>query len=629
MIVVGTAGHIDHGKSAIVKRLTGTDPDRLPEEKARGMTIDLGFAFYDAAENNQIALIDVPGHERFVKNMIAGAFGVDAVMLVVAADDGWMPQSEEHFQITRLLGVRHGLVVLNKIDLVEADWLDLLESELRSKLAGSFLQDAPIIRVSAETGAGFDRLAQYLRDLASRLESRRDIGKARLAVDRSFIRPGMGGVVTGTLRGGTFRVGQTVGIWPAMTTGKIRTLQSNGHDVEVAVPGQRTAVSLTGVDRVQLVRGGVISDRTDLTFFSRHPVLSLSVEMLPHAPVELVDRRRVLVIVGTSEVEGEVRLYDRKALLPGETGLVFFIPDQPVYALVGDRFVLRLPTPMLTLGGGVVLDHFPTLPRRKDFARYGYLGDRQQFSLASLILSELRKRVFVQRDRLLYDADFAFADIQNTVATLIEKEQVGEYEAHLYSRTVLTDSAKDTLELFRSELAANPHQKGLPIAHLERKLMPLGPVLPILLGYLVKKGDLELKGDLYDLAGRGMSLKGVIKQAHDEICVALTAQKYDPPTLATLAAGGKVHQQAIKYIIESGEGYKCGSDFLFLTEVWAEIVAFVHAQLREKERLSVTELRDRFGFTRKYAIPILEELDRLGLTQRDGDFRTKGKRFDE
>jgi len=291
MIIVGTAGHIDHGKSAIVKRLTGTDPDRLPEERERGMTIDLGFAFYRTPSEEQIAFVDVPGHERFVKNMIAGAGGIDVVLLVIAADDGWMPQSQEHFQIIRLLGVKRGLLVLNKVDLVEPDWLQLLEDDIRQKTAGSFLAESPIFRVSAETGEGFDKLAGFLDHLPASINKRSDYDKARLFIDRSFIRQGIGGVVTGTLRGGSLDVGQTVSLWPSMITAKIRTLQSQNHEVTRVGPGQRTAVSLTGVDRELLVRGGVISGRTDLSFFKEHPVLALSVEMLPESPFPLNDRR--------------------------------------------------------------------------------------------------------------------------------------------------------------------------------------------------------------------------------------------------------------------------------------------------------------------------------------------------
>lgn len=628
MIVIGTAGHIDHGKSSIVKRLTGTDPDRLPEEKARGMTIDLGFAFYRTTSGEEIALVDVPGHERFVKNMIAGAGGIDSVMLVVAADDGWMPQSEEHFQITRLLGVRHGLIVINKCDLAVPDWLELLEQEMREKTAGSFLHDAPFFRVSAQTGYGFDRLGEYLNDLPKQLPSRKNLGKARLAVDRSFVRPGMGGVVTGTLRGGNLQVGQAVGVWPAMVTGKVRTLQSAGQEVQIAAPGQRTAVSFTGIEREQLVRGGVISDRTDLTYFRDNPLLVLSVELLAHAAVPLIDRRRALLIVGTTEAEGEVRLLDRKALEPSETGLVFFKPNEPVYALVGDRFVLRLPTPMVTLGGGTVLDHLPTLPRRRDLERYAYLNKRLSFTLESLVLSELEKQVLALRGDLLKTADFADSDVDQTLSQLEADGRIGRFDSYLYAIDALKQVADSVLVAVRHELQKQPHLKGLSTAQLTHELPHLSVVLPVLLNYLVRQSLLERKDDLYDLAGRGMSLKGIIKEAHDEILGILRAQKLAPPTLNELAAKGKNYQQAIKYIIESGEGYKCGSDFLFLSEVWSDIVAFVRNHLRATDRLSVAELRDRFGFTRKFAIPILEELDRLGVTTRDGDSRIRGKHFE-
>ena len=629
MIVMGTAGHIDHGKSSIVKRLTGTDPDRLPEEKVRGMTIDLGFAFYHTTDGEEIALVDVPGHERFVKNMIAGAGGIDSVMLVVAADDGWMPQSEEHFQITRLLGVRHGLIVLNKCDLAEPDWLELLEQELREKTSGSFLHDAPLFRVSAQTGDGFDRLSEYLNNLPGQLPSRKNLGKARLAVDRSFVRPGMGGVVTGTLRGGNLQVGQAVGVWPAMATGKVRTLQSAGQEVQIAAPGQRTAVSFTGVEREQLVRGGVISDRTDLTYFRDNPLLALYVELLANAVVQVADRRRVLLIVGTTEVEGELRLLDRKALNPSETGLAFFKPDKPVYALVGDRFVLRLPTPMVTLGGGTVLDHLPTLPRRRDSERYAYLNRRMSFTIESLMLSELEKRVLVLRGDLLEKADFADSDVDQILVQLETDGRIGRFDDYWFAVDSLKQVVDGVLTVMRKELQEQPHVKGLSVVQITRALPHMSDVLPVLLGYLVGQSMLERKDDLFDLAGRGMSLKGVIKQAHDEILDVLGAQKLDPPPLTSLAAKGKNHQQAIKYIIESGEGYKCGSDFLFLSEVWSDIVAFVRNHIRENERLQVADLRDRFGFTRKFAIPILEELDRLGVTARDGDSRIRGKHFED
>ncbi len=628
MIVIGTAGHIDHGKSAIVKRLTGTDPDRLPEEKSRGMTIDLGFAFYSASGGGSIALVDVPGHERFVRNMIAGAGGIDAVMLVIAADDGWMPQSEEHFQITRLLGVRHGLIVINKTDLVEPDWLELLEQDVRDRVQGSFLQDAPIFKVSAQTGDGFEALSAHLDLLGTQLEARRDFGKARLYVDRSFIRQGIGGVVTGTLRGGSFKVGQTVSVWPSCKKGKIRTLQSNGVDVGQATPGQRTAVSLTSVDREFLIRGGVISDRLDLDYFNRHPVLAVSTEMLHNAPFPLMDRRRALFIVGTTEVEGEIRLMGQKAIGPSESGIAFFKPDNPVYALVGDRFILRLPTPMVSLGGGSVLDHLAHFPRRKQMDQFSYLEERVGNDLKPLAISELRKRLIVPETELLRDADFGSAEIRATVEELTGNSTVGCLQSHLFLIQQLTETV-DALQVAMEEhLQENPHLKGLPVETLAKFVAMGRPVMTLVLEYMIEKGILARTADLYNLAGRGMSLKGVIKQAHDEIMAELEAHPYDPPLLASLAAKGKIHQNAIKYTIDSGECYKCGSNFLFLSSVWKEIVDFVRERLDADGEMAVADLKDRFGFTRKYTIPILEETDRKGLTERQGDFRVKGDKYE-
>ncbi|MEW6051482.1 MAG: selenocysteine-specific translation elongation factor [Candidatus Zixiibacteriota bacterium] len=628
MIVIGTAGHIDHGKSSIVKRLTGTDPDRLPEEKARGMTIDLGFAFRRTATGEHLAFVDVPGHERLVKNMIAGAGGIDVVMLVVAADDGWMPQSQEHFQIVKLLGVKQGIVVINKIDLADSEWLELLRQDLKGRLAGSFLADAPVFCVSANRGDGFDALETYLDGLPAQIPARQDIRKARLFIDRSFVRTGIGGVVTGTLQGGTFSVGQPVTVWPSMALGKIRSLQSEGSDVELARPGQRTAVSLTGVDKELMVRGGVITDRTDLTFFRDHPVLALDVDILPEAAVPLEDRRRVQVLLGTTEAEGEVRIFEAEGIRPGDRGLLFFRPDQPMYALVLDRFILRLPTPMVTLGGGMVLDHLVQFPRRRELESLSYLMSRTSGVLDALILSELTKRCLVEQTNLLREASCSPNQISARVTALLEQNQIGRFGAWLFATYHISQVVNRFRMSIEKVLHDQPHLKGLPL----EQLLPLSPcdavTTLILVEYLLSTGDLVRLADRYNLAGRGMSLKGIIKEAHDQIMNTLRREPYAPPTLPSLAALGKNHQQAIKYIIESGEGYKCGSDFIFLTETWTEIIQFVKSHLSAYPKLAVTDLKDRFGFTRKFAIPILEETDRIRLTQREGDARVKGDRFE-
>ncbi len=628
MLVIGTAGHIDHGKSAIVKRLTGTDPDRLPEEKLRGMTIDLGFAFRGDDEKGAIAFVDVPGHERFVKNMIAGVGGIDAVMLVIAADDGWMPQSQEHFQIVRLLGINHGLIVINKIDLAEQDWLELLTEDVREKVAGTFMAEAPIFHVSAQTGDGFEELERYLDTLPARISSQRDIGKARLYIDRSFVLTGIGGVVTGTLRGGALSVGQTVSVWPSGASGKVRSLRANNREVTKAEPGHRTALTLTGVDKENLVRGGVITDRRDQTYFEDRPVLALSMELLPEAPVSLSDRRRILFITGTSEVEGEIRMYNQKVVKPSQSSIIFFRPDQPVYTLTGDHYIARLPTPMVTLGGGRVLDHLPRLPYRREARRYEYLKSRITGSDVDLVFSELSCAIMIPSSTLLEHSTLSHSQVSSAVKQLMKDGLVDRFNDKLFHKTHFESIVSAFEEQASAYLKSKPHLKGLTREQVAQFSSTDAEAVTDLLDWLIHSGKLVKLGDRYNLVGRGMSLKGGIKVAHDEIIAQLKEQPHTPPRLALLAQGGKDHRDAIKFIIESGEGYKCGSEFLFLTPAWEEIVTFIRKQLNATGKLAVSDLKDRFGVSRKFAIPILEETDRLRLTTRDGDVRIKGDRYD-
>ncbi len=629
MLIIGTAGHIDHGKSSIVRRLTGTDPDRLPEEKARGMTIDLGFAFYKTPDDETIAFVDVPGHERFVKNMVAGVGGIDIVMLVIAADDGWMPQSQEHFDIVRLLNVKSGLIVINKIDLAEKDWLALLETEVREKVRGSFLEHAPIFPVSAQTGDGFAALKEYLDHISAKVKAQKDIGKARLYIDRSFVRPGIGGVITGTLRGGSLSVGQQVGIWPSGLTAKVRTLHSNNRDVEKAIPGQRTAVSFTGIDKEVLVRGGVITGRQDLRYYRDNPILALSVELLNDAEVPLTERRRILVIVGTTEVEGEARIYREKEIRPGQKGMIFFRPDEPMLAFIGDRYIVRLPTPMVTLGGGQVLDHLSHFPRKKDISQFSYLQKRTPVVLDQLILSELEKETIAPVKGLLEASDFSDEEIEAAVKDLWAKKRIRLFEECAYDPEHMEAALASLKSAVAGYLEENPHLKGLSTEQLTAIGGRSQSKTELFVRFLIKNGEMVKVADKYNLLGRGMSLKGPIKAAHDDIMAILKLEPYAPPNLLGFSNKGKSHKEAIKFILETGEGYKCGADFIFLIDVWNEVVHFLKQRLNETNNLSVADLKDRFGFSRKYAIPILEETDRIRLTQREGDVRIKGARFDD
>ena len=629
MLVVGTAGHIDHGKSAIVKRLTGTDPDRLPEEKARGMTIDLGFAFYQTRDDQTIALVDVPGHERFIRNMISGASGIDAVLLVIAADDGWMPQSEEHFQIIRLLGVSSGIILINKSDLAETDWLEILKSDIKEKVKDSFLKDSPIIEVSAETGNGFDKLKKELDRLPQTISRERDIDKARLYIDRAFMSKGFGTVVTGTLRDGCFVTGQTLSIWPSLKKAKIRSLQSNSKDVEKASPGQRTAISLTGTDKDELQRGRVLIAEKNLSHFKENPVLVLRLEVLKNSPLSLSSRRRLTFITGTTESQGEIRIFKDKQITPGSSGTVFFKPDDPVYALLGDHFIIRLPTPMLSLGGGIVIDHVRKFPRQKELEQFSYLDLRTDWQLDKIILSELSKENMLKPKELLVQLSFGAGKIKSELEKLLSVKKCGQIGDYIFETGTFEKISKETIIRIEKFLKENSHVTGLTIEQIEQLLKIGEEKTRVILNYLVTQNMLSEEREKYNLVNRQAGPEGKIRAAFDDIMNMLSEKPFAPPRLADIASKGSSYRQAIRYILDNNSAHKCGSEFLFANDAWRQILKFVRECLNNKSELKVTDLRDKFSFSRKYSIPILEETDRLKITRRQGDIRVKGENFEK
>src|SRR3989441_1209921 len=368
--VVGTAGHIDHGRTALVRALTGIDTDRLPEEKARGITIDIGFAYLEEPDGLMIEIVDVPGHERFVKNMLAGVGGIDLAMLVVAADEGVMPQTREHLAICSLLHIKSGLCVLTKRDLAEADWIELVRDDLAALVRGTFLEGAPIVAASAKTGEGLPELRATLAGLARRVPPKASGRLPRLPIDRVFTVKGFGTVVTGTLTEGRLRVDDRVEVYPRGIQAKIRGLQAHGHPVGEARAGQRTAVNLQGVERTALERGDVLGAPGPLL---SSPLVDGTLELLPAAPRPLKARDRVRFHAGTSEIMARVLLLDRTELAPGESTYARFRLERGLVALPGDRFVIRSYSPMITIGGGTLLDVSPPRFKRKAPALLAHL----------------------------------------------------------------------------------------------------------------------------------------------------------------------------------------------------------------------------------------------------------------
>src|SRR5438876_595910 len=413
-VVVGTAGHIDHGKTSLVKALTGTDTDRLPEEKARGITIDLGFAFLEEPDGLTIEVVDVPGHERFVKNMLAGVGGIDLAMLVIAADEGVMPQTREHLAICSLLHIRTGLVVLTKTDTVESDWIELVRDDVATLVRGTFLEGAPVVPVSAKTGAGLDELRATLRRLAETVPARGTDQLPRLPIDRVFTIKGFGTVVTGTLAAGALGVDDRVEVFPRGLVAKVRGLQAHGHAVERAVAGQRTAINLQGLERAAVERGDVIGHAGTL---SAVMLVDVVLEMLADAPRALKNRDRVRLHAGTSEIMARALLLEGTELAPGGRGFARLRLEAPLVALAGDRFVIRSYSPIVTIGGGTLLDTDP--PRLKRPARLAHLKILEAGAPEAV---EAEGVVRVDRDKVrLASHELRLSPVQKTAVDRLEQ----------------------------------------------------------------------------------------------------------------------------------------------------------------------------------------------------------------
>jgi selenocysteine-specific elongation factor len=628
MIVIGTAGHIDHGKSSIIIRLTGIDPDRLPEEKERGMTIDLGFAWYDTGTGKRIGIVDVPGHERFVRNMIAGAGGIDAVLLVVAADDGWMPQTQEHLQITKLLGLKYGIVVISKIDLADQYWVEMVEDDIRSKLKGTFLADAPIVKVSALSGEGVPRLKEEINSLAERITEREDISKPRLYIDRSFVLAGMGGVATGTLRGGTLSAGQDVVIFPSRGKGKIRTLQSHNTQVEIAYPGQRTAVTFTALDKEFIVRGGTITIPDIIETYPESPVLAVSMKIIEESPFPIEDRRRLLMILGTTEVEGEIRLLGDLPISPGQQDFAYFKPFGPILAFIGDRFVFRLPTPQVTVGGGEILGLLDSIPKKKDRALYDYLSMRIDLTPGNLVNSEMMRSPLVDLNKTLLHCNFSQSEISTVVAQLLQSGVIKEFNGQYYRPQEMAALQSEILTAVEKEFRQYPHLDGIPADQIARILNRRYAALDTILELLSAEGRLIRKKNRYDLPGRNISVTGDLKQAADEIERALNDGKYSPPSIDELTANNKIKKDAFEYLINSGKAIKVAGGLAFHRGAWDDIMTTIRVMLDTGETLTVASLREKLASSRKFIVPVLEETDRLKITVRQGDIRVKGEKYE-
>ena len=624
-VVVGTAGHIDHGKTSLVKALTGTDTDRLPEEKARGITIDLGFAFIEEPDLT-IEIVDVPGHERFIKNMLAGVGGIDLAMLVIAADEGVMPQTREHLAICSLLRIKSGLIALTKVDLVEADWLELVRDDLATLTHGTFLERAPIVPVSARTGQGIDALRAALRDLGTTVPSRASDHLARLPIDRVFTIKGFGTVVTGTLMAGRLRVDDRVEVFPAGLQTKVRGLQTHGHAVPESSAGQRTAVNLQGVERAAVERGHVLGLAGTLV---PSVLVDGTLELLADAPRPLRTRDRVRFHVGTSEIMARVLLLEEPELAPGQAAFARFRLEAPLVALPGDRFVIRSYSPMVTIGGGTLLDIAPPRFKRKAPALVAHLMLLRDGAADAIVDEHIRHagaggmRVAALSGRVPFGPE--------RLRTLLEGLQADgrvaavdrDWYVHPESLARLRALTLGALEQFHRAL---PLRSGMSREELRGRA---GAADERVFGHVLERLAAEhvvlTDRDKVRLVAHEVRLSAdqqrVVDRVEQEFRTADAAPPSPEEALARAGLPGDEEHELFQLLVEGRKLVRVKDSLYFHTEALASIQERLVTMLRERKEIGPGDIKDLLGISRKYAIPLLEFFDARRVTARVGERR--------
>ena len=632
-IIVGTAGHIDHGKTALVKALTGVETDRLPEEKQRGITIDIGFAELNLGDV-RIGFVDVPGHERFVKNMLAGASGIDLVALVIAADESVMPQTREHFEICRLLEIKTGLIVLTKMDLVDEELLELVNLEVAELVENSFLQDAPVVAVSAKTGEGIEELKVTLEALARQIPERKNEMVARLPIDRSFSVKGFGAVVTGTLVAGEISESAEMEILPIARKVRVRGLQTHGKTVKSAHAGQRSAVNLGGIDQSEIERGMILTEKDVLR---PTQIFDAEIETLKDAKRTLKSRQRVRLHIGTIEALARVQvLNDEGEIKQGEKDLVQLRLEIPIVCVPNERFILRSYSPQMTIAGGRVLDNSAPKHRRKDTENVRkYLQNLTQADKTKqikLYLETANEHGSNFKD-LQARTGWRNAILKKAIAENIEKKAVIEAESFFIARTPFENLKTKTLAEIESIHKKEPLAKGILRETLREKIFShlSLEIFKAVLGSLENDKKIVPEKDFVRAAAHNLELSADEKILRERLSDIYRAAKLEVPKLedALLESikGTKADQnharKIFQLLLNSGEIVKITDEFYFerveIDALIAKIKKF--AENSADKLIDVPKFKDIAGISRKYAIPILEYFDREKLTRRAGDKR--------
>ena len=629
-VIVGTAGHIDHGKTTLVKALTGIDADRLEEEKRRGITIDLGFSNLElgseSGEKLRLGFVDVPGHERFVRNMLAGVGGIDIVLFVIAADEGVKPQTREHFEICRLLNIPRGIVALTKSDAVDTDTLEVVRLEIEEFLRGSFLDAArtPIVPVSAVRGDGVEELKQELARVASEVSVKDSTTLTRLPIDRAFVMKGFGTVVTGTLIGGTIARDEELELHPSRKRVRARGIQVHGAATDQARAGERTAINLAGMAAEELARGMMLTEPGTL-----EPARSIDVRLQLLADAKpLKHLARVHLHCFASETIAQVRLLQTKELPPGKAGLAQLRPADPLVVVPGDRFIVRQFSPLITIGGGVVLDSFPirhTAKNATDVASFLSKLEGADSAEALALRIDRHGPDGLTRAAAVKELGRAPASIDKDIRSLIESGRILPAGELLVAKSVALKAAKELLSSLEEFHIKNPLVGGISKEALREPLRFGEQLFTFLVTQLTAGKKIEVHGEQIRLAGRGVTMSGEEERARQAIEQAFSSAGLKVPllkdVLASLSIDRARSQKIMTLLLREGVLVKLADELVFHRTALEQLRRIVTAEKSKTSKIDVGRFKDLAGVTRKHAIPLLEYLDRERVTRRVGDLR--------
>ncbi|MCT4661614.1 MAG: selenocysteine-specific translation elongation factor [Tissierellales bacterium] len=629
--IIGTAGHIDHGKTTLIKALTGHETDRLEQEKERGISIELGFTYFDLENGTKAGIVDVPGHERFLKNMLAGVSGMDMVMLVIAADEGIMKQTKEHLDILNMLELHHGIVVLTKKNLVDEDWLELVQEDIKDSLEGTFLENAPILSVDSVSGEGIAELKQLLSDMSEKIEAKSDEGIPRLPVDRIFTITGFGTVVTGTLISGTFKVGDEVSVYPASKSTKIRGIQVHGEASNEAHAGQRVALNLSNIKKSEIERGDIVAPPKT---FTNTMMLDVKVQMLKDAPRIIENRTRLRLYHGAREVLCRAVVLDREYVGPGEEAYVQLRLEEEIVAKKEDRFVLRFYSPMDTIGGGVIIE--PNPPKRKRFDENALkeielmeTGDSNE-----LVLNKIKqsKGYFATMKTLALELGQSNKILEADISDLKEENKIHElkvYSENYYiadsSYQMLVQQLKDHLSDFHRDY---PLRDGAIKEEMRSKYFQNvnSNVFDVFIQLLESKSEIKVKDKAIALYDFEKSYDDESRAIYNALSKEFEEGAYAPKnSFEIIEAYSQKEQPLVNEIYNAmlieGTLIKVSNIVTYHKKYYDEAIEYLKKHISENGGITMAEFRDKLGISRKYAVAFLEFLDSQKITIREGDIR--------